>query len=52
MSVLNAMRIAAEKHAKYMRTKRELENMPRDVALDLGLFPEDAGKTAYQAVYG
>ncbi|MEJ6398690.1 hypothetical protein [Yoonia sp. 208BN28-4] len=52
MSVLNTMRIAAEKHAAYLRTKREIANMPLDVALDLGMYREDAGKIAYKAVYG
>ena len=52
MSVLTTMRIAAENHARYLRTKREIANMPLDVALDLGMFREDASKIAYRAVYG
>ncbi len=52
MSILSTMRIAAEKHATYLRIKREISNMPLDVALDLGMFREDAGKIAYDAVYG
>lgn len=40
------------KFVTYLRTKRELENMPLDVALDLGLFREDAAKNARRAVYG
>lgn len=52
MTVLNTVRTAVTKRASYLRTKAELRNMPTDVAIDLGLFKEDAAKNAYRAVYG
>ncbi len=52
MTVLNTVRHAMEKRARYQRTKTELRNMPLETAIDLGLFREDASKMAYRAVYG
>lgn len=52
MTVLNSIREAVHKRAAYLRTKHELQSMPQDVAIDLGLFREDAEKTARAAVYG
>lgn len=52
MTVLNTVRTAVQKRAIYLRTKHELQNMPQETAIDLGLFKEDAGKNAYRAVYG
>jgi len=52
MTVLNTVRNIVEKRARYMRTKAELKNMPRDTAIDLGIFKEDASKIAFRAVYG
>ena len=52
MTILSTVRNAVAKRANYRRTKAELQNMPIATAIDLGLFKEDAGKTAYQAVYG
>ena len=52
MTVFNSLRTAYAKHRAYQRTRHELATMPRDVAIDLGLFPEDAEKTARAAVYG
>ena len=40
------------KRAAYNRTVREIKNMPLDVALDLGIYRDDAEKIAHQAVYG
>jgi uncharacterized protein YjiS (DUF1127 family) len=40
------------KRAAYNRTVDEISRMPLDVALDLGIFREDAHKIALQAVYG
>lgn len=40
------------KRAAYRRTVDEIRRMPSDVALDLGIFKEDAEKIAHQAVYG
>ncbi|WP_218588628.1 hypothetical protein [Marivita hallyeonensis] len=46
------MRDRIEKRAAYNRTVREIRNMPLDVALDLDIYPGDAEKIAYHAVYG
>ncbi len=43
---------AAQKRIAYSRTVAEIEAMPLDVALDLGIFREDAPKIAEAAVYG
>lgn len=51
-SIVNSLRNAAAKRAAYNRTVAEISNMPLDVALDLGIFREDAEKIAYRAVYG
>jgi uncharacterized protein YjiS (DUF1127 family) len=49
---INSMREAARKQALYVRTRNEIAAMPRDVALDLGIFPEDAERIARKAVWG
>lgn len=46
------IRTAASKRRAYLRTKREIESMPLDVALDLDIYRGDAAKIAAQAVYG
>ena len=40
------------KRRQYLRTVSEIESMPLDVALDLGIFREDARIIASKAVYG
>jgi hypothetical protein len=52
MSLVIAIKDALEKRAAYVKTRDEIAAMPRDVALDLDIFPEDAERIAYQAVYG
>jgi len=52
MTVLSNIRVAVQKHAAYIRTRNEIAAMPQDVAIDLGLFREDADKIAWRAVYG
>ncbi|MEY1555708.1 hypothetical protein AB3Y40_08740 [Yoonia sp. R2331] len=52
MNVLNSVRNAVHKRALYLRTKRELQMMPLDVALDLDIHREDAHLIASRAVYG
>jgi hypothetical protein len=51
-SIMTRLRTAAAKRAAYHQTAREIANMPLDVALDLGIFREDADRIAYNAVYG
>lgn len=48
MAFLNDIR----KYASYVRTSRELRNLPLDVALDLDIDRRDARKIARKAVYG
>ena len=52
MTALNTVRTAIEKRVAYSRLKRELQNMPQEVAIDLGMFREDAAKIAAKAIYG
>ena len=43
---------AARKRALYLQTRNEIARMPRAMALDLAISPEDADAMAYAAVYG
>lgn len=52
MSVFAALRTAVARRAAYRRTMRAIESMPLDVALDLGIYREDAARIAARAVYG
>ncbi len=45
-------RDAAAKRALYRQTRDEIATMPRRIALDLGIFPEDAETLARKAVWG
>jgi uncharacterized protein YjiS (DUF1127 family) len=51
--MFTSLRSAIHKRALYNRTRRELASLPADLALeDLGFYPGDADRIAYQAVYG
>ena len=50
--MLNLIKEAARKRSLYTRTRDEIARMPRDIALDLDMFPEDAAKIAWMSVYG
>lgn len=52
MTALNTVRIAIQKRMAYHRLKGELQNMPADIAIDLGMFREDAAEVASKAIYG
>ena len=52
MSMISNFRSAMKKHAAYVRTRNEIRDMPRDMARDLGIFPEDAERIAWDAIYG
>lgn len=53
MTALSSVRTALKKRAAFIRTKREIESLPRSIALeDLGIYPGDADEIAYKAVYG
>lgn len=46
------LRAEAEKQALYRATRDEIARMPRAIAFDLGMFPEDAEIIARKAVWG
>ena len=52
MTLLKLVRESLEKRSAYQRTKADIEKMPLEVALDLGIFREDAARIAAKAVYG
>jgi len=52
MTVLNTVRTAIEKRVAYSRLKHQLATMPVATAIDLGMFREDAAKTAAKVIYG
>jgi uncharacterized protein YjiS (DUF1127 family) len=47
-----ALQANLAKRAQYRRMRDEIATMPRRVALDLGIFPEDADRIAAKAVWG
>lgn len=51
-TIIAQMREAAAKRALYRLTRDEIAGMPRRVALDLGIYPEDAERIARKAVWG
>jgi len=52
LSVYQMLRTSARTYAAYRRTRDEIANMPLDVALDLDIYPGDADRIAWNAVYG
>jgi uncharacterized protein YjiS (DUF1127 family) len=52
MTFFEKVRSGYEKRRLYNRTVAEIESLPRDVAADLGIQPENARVIARQAVYG
>ena len=52
LTMFETLKKAARKRAAYVRTRDEIARMPLDVALDLNIYPGDAHRIAYQAVYG
>ncbi len=51
-TLIERLKSVAEKRARYVHTRDEIARMPLDVALDLNIYPGDAHRIAYQAVYG
>lgn len=45
-------RTEVAKRAAFRRTRDEIANLPRSIAMDLGIFPEDADQIAREAVWG
>ena len=52
LNVIARFKEAARKQVLYRRTRQEIENMPLDIALDLGIYRGDADRIARDAVYG
>jgi hypothetical protein len=52
MTVIDMLKEAAVNYARYRQTRDEIANLPLDVALDLDIYPGDAERIAYEAVYG
>ena len=50
--LIASYRESAAKRALYRRTRDALASLPRHIALDLGIFPEDAKRIAREAVWG
>lgn len=51
-SLFAKYRAALAAQVAYRRTRDEIARLPRSVALDLGIFPEDADRIARTAVWG
>lgn len=52
LSMFDQIREAAQRYARYHKTRAEIARLPLDVALDLDLYPADADRIARAAVYG
>jgi hypothetical protein len=51
-SFIARVRDEATKRALYRSTRDEIAMLPRSIAIDLGIFPEDADRIAREAVWG
>lgn len=51
-SLFAKYRVELARQVAYRRTRDEIASLPRSVALDLGIYPEDADRIARQAVWG
>jgi len=51
-SLFATYRANAAKRAMFRKTRDEIAQLPRNLALDLGIFPEDADLIARKAVWG
>jgi uncharacterized protein YjiS (DUF1127 family) len=51
-SLFAKYRVELARQIAYRRTRDEIANLPRAVALDVGIFPEDAAQIARAAVWG
>ena len=50
--MISAYRAKAAQRAQYRQIRDEIAALPRHEALDLGFYPEDAGRIAAQTVWG
>ncbi len=51
-SLYTKYRAGLARQLAYRRTRDEIARLPRSVALDLGIFPENADQIARHAVWG
>jgi uncharacterized protein YjiS (DUF1127 family) len=51
LRIIKKLQHALRERATYKRTRDEIAHMPRDIALDLGIFRGDAEKIAYKAAW-
>jgi uncharacterized protein YjiS (DUF1127 family) len=52
MEPIMAVMTSFRRYTSYVRTVRELRDLPQDLAFDLGIDRADARKIAHKAVYG
>ncbi len=50
--LIDRLKRRAKEYTLYRRTRDEIARMPRDVALDLNIYPGDADRIARRAVWG
>lgn len=51
-TLINSLKRAAERRGRYRQIRDEIAGLSPREAIDLGLFPEDAARIAWDAVYG
>ena len=52
LTLITKLQTAIRNRARYHQTRDEIARLPRDIAIDTGLFAADADQIAYDAVYG
>ena len=52
LNVIQNLKDAAARRHRYHQIREEIAGLSRREAIDLGLFPEDADRIAWDAVYG
>ena len=52
LNVIQSFKDAAQRRHRYHQIRDEIAGLSRREAIDLGLYPEDADRIAWDAVYG
>lgn len=52
LTIIQNLKTAANRRHRYWQIRDEIAHMTRREAADIGLFPEDAERIAWDAVYG
>lgn len=52
LSIVRTMKNAAERRSRYRQIRDEIAGLSPRESLDLGIFPQDAPRIAWEAVYG